>query len=233
MLYAALGDSITHGYAATTDEHSYVSQVRSALAKSQPVSLFLNAKPGWTSKQLQKSLSTTPECIWEEAKLITLLVGGNDMLRAAPWLLESNPGQMMKVADRLYENLTSILYTIRRPQSTIVIATLYNPFPNSLMCEEYTDILNKSIRLLASREKLCLADVRKQFRHREDRFIEGYRRGSIRDLRLRGNPVHPNDAGHSLIARTLLAAYRQSVMSGRSVRRRPRRRAGTQSRSER
>jgi lysophospholipase L1-like esterase len=223
MIYAALGDSITYGYSATSDEHTYVSRIQASLAKQQqPVNLYLHAKPGWTSRQLLKSLAKTPSCIWEEAKVITLLVGGNDMLRAAPWLLDSNPGHMVKVADAFYENITEIIQLVRRPHSVLILGTVYNPFPNSLMCEEYTDVLNRSIRLAAEREGAVLADIRRTFRNRESKLIEGYRRGQLRDMRLRGNPIHPNDAGHALIARQFLVAYHRSLAKKRGTRRKMR-----------
>lgn len=219
MLYAALGDSITHGYCATDDTNSYVSRIRSALSKQGPVSLYLLAKPGWTSRQLLKVMRSTPSCIWDEARLVTIVVGGNDILKAAPWLIDGNTSRMIKVADKLYENLTEIVRLIKRPQSTIVLGTLYNPFPNSMLCEEFTDILNKSIRLVAQREKVGLADIRQQFRNHEQQLVDGYRRGQIRDIRIRGNPIHPNDHGHEAIARAVLRAYRRSFATTRAARR--------------
>lgn len=211
MLYAALGDSITYGYSASEDERSFVARVRRALARQTKVSLYTCAKPGWTSKQLSRAVRRTPECIWDEAKVVTILIGGNDLLWAAPWLVESNPGHMMKVAGRLYDNLTEVVECVSRRTSTVILCTIYNPFPNSVLATEYTHALNRSIRRVAERHHLRLVDLDTVFQGREEAFIDGYQRGQIRDIKFRGNPVHPNDAGHQRIARAVLSVYRRRI----------------------
>lgn len=218
MLYAALGDSITHGYSATRDNSKYVSLVQASLAKHQPVNLFLHAKPGWTSRQLLKSALKVPDVIWDEARLITIMIGGNDLLHAVPWLLDGNSSRVMKVAEKVRNNLAELVHLVRRPGAIILLGTLYNPFPNSFLAEEYTEAINKSIRSVAQREKVHLADVRKHFNRRENEFVDGYRQGKIRDIRLIGNPIHPNDEGHQAIARVFLRTYRRSVANARIAR---------------
>ncbi|MBX5435818.1 MAG: SGNH/GDSL hydrolase family protein [Alicyclobacillaceae bacterium] len=220
MLYAALGDSITYGYCATSPERRYVARMQRALR--QPTSLFVQARPGWTSRQLLRTLRRVPECIWDEAKLVTILIGGNDLLVSAPWLLEGHPGRTFKVAERLYVHLTDIIRYVRRPQSTVIVGTLYNPFPNSLLAKECFHVVNETIRLAAQRERVAVADVAARFANREADLIDGYRRGTLRDLRLIGNPIHPNDAGHEVIASTMLAAYRQAAGAPRTERARMR-----------
>lgn len=220
MLYAALGDSITYGYSASCDAQSFVARVRRTLAKQQPVSLYLSAKPGWTSRQLRKAVLKAPECIWDEARLVTILVGGNDLMWSAPWLVDSNPAQLLRVTERLYDNLTEIVECVARPRSTLLVGTLYNPFPNSLLSEEYTVALNKSIRRVVQQKGVHLIDIHQPFLSHEAELIDGYRNGQIRDLRLRGNPVHPNDAGHAVISKTVLTAYRRVNANRRTARRR-------------
>lgn len=221
MLYVALGDSITYGYSSTSEETRYATLVQRSLSK-QPVNLHVHAKPGWSSKYLLKSLKTIPPVIWGEAKLITIMIGGNDVLRSLPGLLDGNPNRMLRVAERYYENLVEIVQMIRRPQSTMVIATIYNPFPNSMIVEQYIEVLNKTIRMCAQREGLLLADVHKHFTRRESDYIDGYRRGRIRDFRFFGNPIHPNDEGHRHIARIIMEAYRKPLTALQPVRRKSR-----------
>lgn len=210
MLYAALGDSITYGYSASTDGRSFVGRIRRTLSRQAKVSLYTCAKPGWTSRQLLRSVRRTPECIWDEAKLVTILIGGNDLLWSAPWLVESNPGHFLKVAGRLYDNLTEVLECVSRPTSTVILCTIYNPFPNSLLAADYTNGLNRSIRRVAKRFDLKLVNLEGVFQGREESLIDGYQRGQIRDIKFRGNPVHPNDTGHQKIARAVLSAYRRA-----------------------
>lgn len=218
MLYAALGDSITYGYTAGDENSRYVARIQSSLSKQQAVNVFLHAKPGWTSKQLLKSAERVPDVIWAEARLITILIGGNDLLRAVPWLIEGNTARIMRIAEKVRDNVAELVHLIKRPHSTILLATLYNPFPNSLLAEEYTEAINKSLRMIAQREKVHLADVRKHFFRRESEFIDGYRHGKLRDMRIRGNPIHPNDTGHEAIAQVFLRTYRRTATNARVTR---------------
>jgi lysophospholipase L1-like esterase len=221
LLYAALGDSITYGYEASTGDAAYVARFVKFLSRNQSVNLFVHAKPGWTSKHLVKSLPKVPDCIWKEAQLITVMMGGNDLLRASPWLLSGTAKNVQKVAQRFQHNLERIVATVRQPRTTCIIATLYNPFPNSALAEECIGLINQSILHIANQYQLAVADVRNVFRNREQRYIKGYKQGSIRDMRLIGNPIHPNDEGHAAIAREFLTAYRRATVSPRKSRQRP------------
>lgn len=207
MLYAALGDSITYGYSSSSDAKAFVQRLRRGLAPKKPPNVYLQAKPGWSSKQLLKSLKNVQDCIWEEAQVVTLMVGGNDLLFSAPWLLNGGDEQIIKVADRVYQNITEIVSIAKRPHHRFVIGTLYNPFPHSIRAEEFTDRVNKSIRLVATRHKLRIADVRRAFSGHEAKYIDGYNRGILRDMKIFDNPVHPNDAGHAIIAQVFLKAF--------------------------
>lgn len=209
MLYVALGDSITHGYESTAESKRFVARIQRELSRNRRrVSLHVQARPGWTSKHLLRSLKSVPDCVWEEAKVITILVGGNDIIWALPWLIQGNSAASMRVAEKLRVNLTDIVRTVKRPGSEIYIGTIYNPFPNSLVAEECTSLINKSIRLVARRENLILMDLHKLFFKAEDKYIKGYRRGVVSDFKWKGNPIHPNDAGHAAIAKAWLNAYR-------------------------
>lgn len=205
MLYVALGDSVTCGLCASS--RGYVTRIQSSLANEAPVHVWLQAKIGWTSKQLLMSLMNVPDYIWTEARLVTIMVGGNDLLKAGPWLLNDNTVSLQKVTDRLQKNLNHILQLVHQPETTVILATLYNPFPHSVIAQKCIDKANHTIRLIAQREDVKLSDVQNQFFLREHELIGGYRRGQLRDCRVVGNPIHPNDAGHELIATEFLRAY--------------------------
>ncbi|WP_203114986.1 SGNH/GDSL hydrolase family protein [Alicyclobacillus sp. TC] len=210
MLYAALGDSITYGYSATNPNHNFVSLIhRKGFSPIQP-NLFILARPGWTSKQLLKSILRTPEVIWDETRYVTLWIGGNDAIRAMPFVLSGDFAPLRRVAERLRANLSSMIQHIRRPKMQIYVANLYNPFPNSHLAEEAIHLLNDAIAGVARQEGVKLVDMYRSLHGRESLAIEGYRRGVLQDVRLRGNPIHPNDDGHRWIAETWLKAISPS-----------------------
>ncbi|MCL6632067.1 MAG: SGNH/GDSL hydrolase family protein, partial [Alicyclobacillus herbarius] len=167
-----------------------------------------------------KSLKDVPECIWGEARLITILIGGNDFLKAMPWLIDGNRGRLLRVGGQVQENLTQIVHTVRSPQTTVILGTMYNPFPNSLVAQECIDTLNQVICHVATREHLILADVRNRYFGNEHLFVDCYKQGRLRDFRIRNNPIHPNDKGHEAISRVFLAAYRKSLVQTRRTTRR-------------
>lgn len=209
MLYAALGDSITFGYSSSRDANSYVNRLKRTLSNQQQVNVYQTAKPGWTSKQLLRAVKKVPPSIWEEAKVITILVGGNDALRAAPWLMNGNRTRLLQVSDNLQKNLSEIISIVKRRQNIVLLGTLYNPFPNSLMADECTDVLNRAIRKTSRRQGVWLVELQESFAGREPKLIDSYKRGILKDFRLiRANPVHPNDAGHRAIAQAFLRTYR-------------------------
>jgi len=214
MIYAALGDSITYGHSSTSEDKRFVDILQRSLARSKSctVNVHVQAKPGWTSTDLRKSLKGVPPCVWAEARLVTLMIGGNDLLHAAPWLVEGNVTKMVRVADKLQQNILEIVEEVRPPSGMMIISTLYNPFPNSVVANEATQYLNKAIRTVAKRHKLLLVDVQQHFFRHESAWIDGFRRGEIRDLKIRGNPVHPNDVGHAELAKIFLRSYRRSLL---------------------
>lgn len=208
MMYVALGDSVTYGYSSTKEQLAFPRRLaRKLSARQRRYHVYLQAKPGWTSKQLLKSLESVQDCIWEEAKLVTLMIGGNDLLRSSPWLLNGNHDRLLRIVDRYHENVTKIVETAKRPQQKFLIATLYNPFPNSLLAEEYTDLVNEVVRRVARRHRLTVVDIASAFRGRESKFVDGYKRGSIRDFKLIGNPIHPSDEGHAAMSNAFARAY--------------------------
>lgn len=213
MLYTALGDSITFGYCSTQPERRYVSRLHSMLGMKQPLNLWVHAKPGWTSGRLLQSLSDLPEDLWEETLIATLMIGGNDLLRAIPFLWTGNPASLIRVSDKLYRNVTQILDRISKPHNVVVVGTLYNPFPNSKIAASCTEVLNNAIRSAAQRDGVEVAEVQNAFKPRAKQCIDGYRRGLMRDIRIIGNPIHPNDDGHQLIAKVFHQAYHKRQSS--------------------
>lgn len=212
MLMLALGDSITYGYGTTSPEHSYAQRLKRQFARGTRVSMHVQAKPGWTSKQLLRSLRDLPECIFDEAQIVTLMIGGNDLIKNMPALLNTSPAKIAEVCDKSRKDIESIIEIANRPYNTFAIATLYNPFPNFSVAERITDRFNDMIRRVAAKHKLLVMEAPKAFRGHEADYVENFRSGSFRDIRLFRNPIHPTDAGHE----ALYTAFYRTLQRARS-----------------
>lgn len=219
MLYVALGDSITYGYSAVDMSNSYVNLLQEYLAHSgESVSVFSLCKPGWTSRQLLRAVQKVPRCIWQEAKTVTLLIGGNDLVNAFPFVLYRREVTVKKLVDSLCKNVKDILRIVREEFSgELILATLYNPFPESSIATELLNATNRMLRQVAKSFRGKIADIEKVFRGSETQFIEKFKHGSLVDFRLFRNPIHPTDEGHHAIAQSIMAArnYRQPPLSSR------------------
>lgn len=212
MLYAALGDSITYGFCSTGVSNRYANLLLNKMRSKPAMKLFVHAHPGWTSTRLLTSIREIPADVWDETKLVSLMIGGNDLLRAIPFLLHSNPTGLVRVTERLHHNLESILRTVTHGDAQALVGTLYNPFPNSPVAKRCTVALNQAIRCAAEENGATVADVYDAFTPHASRCVDRYRTGRIRDFRIVGNPIHPNDEGHRIIANQFYNAY-QSVVA--------------------
>ena len=206
MIYLALGDSITHGYNATGESRRYVALLAQKLDRLERTSVHVHAKPGWTASQLAASLPKVPECILREAAIVTVMVGGNDLLRAMPWYLnDADSGR-----DRLDQSFSPAMREILRlapgrPGAQRLLCTVYNPFPEwDLACTAVED-LNGMIQRAAAEHGCPVVSVHRSYAGRERDLVDGYRSGQSDDFRLVRNPIHPNDSGHALLAEELFA----------------------------
>lgn len=207
MNYLALGDSITFGHCAKTKAAPFPTHVQTLLAHAIPTRLQLLAKPGWTSDRLLQALSASKDRQCEETRLATLIIGGNDVIKHTMPLLVGRTGGLEQAAERLYANMERMIEMISHPKTTILVGTMYNPFPNWWVMETVTRIMNQRIRRLAELDNVYLLDLEKLFRSRENQWIDGYRQGRFLDLRPIGNPIHPSLKGHRIIAEEIVRVY--------------------------
>lgn len=214
MLMLALGDSITYGYGATVPENSYAQRLKAQFSRHARVSMHIQAKPGWTSQQLLKSLRDVPSCIFDEAEIVTLMIGGNDLLKNTPVLFHPSAQKMAEVCEKSRSNIEAIIDIANRAYNTFTIATLYNPFPRFDVANSLTSQFNDMIRSIAVRHRLLVAETGKLYRGREADYVENFRTGSLRDVRLFGNPVHPTDEGHAAIYRAFYRTLQRARQKG-------------------
>ncbi|GMK40765.1 spore germination lipase LipC [Paenibacillus sp. CCS19] len=211
MHYLALGDSITFGHDLRTKLSPFPSHVQSLLEENEEVEMLMHAKPGWTSDKLLQSISRSRDRLCEEQRLVTLVIGGNDVIKYTLPLLVGNTSGLSRAAEHLCNNIRSIISLVSHPGTTILIGTIYNPFPNWWVMEKTTQIINQHIRRLIEWYDVHLLDLEHLFKGSESNWIDGYRKGRFLDLRPIGNPIHPNVVGHQAIAEEVVRVYHQVV----------------------
>ncbi|MCH5584056.1 SGNH/GDSL hydrolase family protein [Shimazuella sp. AN120528] len=207
----ALGDSITFGYNLGDN------QSPSPYAFPYLMGANLNKKvenlgvPGWTSGDLLQALQTEKfQTAVEQAKIITLDIGSNDILRLASQYGLLNPENAQKpiqltpeqqkgfeqATQQFAENLPIIIQHIKQfaPSSKIVLYNLYNPFPSASiylhpLSESMIGQLNTIIENNANKFHLKVADAHAAFDEQQYTLV-----------RLAQNDVHPTMEGQKVLA---------------------------------
>lgn len=242
--YIALGDSLSEGVGASDPTAAaFVPLVRRSLGEG--FELLNLGHSGDTSHDLldhghlDEAIAQIQERNGDDdqandVKLVTLEIGGNDLLRIYFSLvitgtcpdLETSL-QQAECVDALasalqnYEpNLRTALDRLQEadPSVPIVLLTLYNPFSGSgtnaeigeLALEGLPDTpfpegLNDIIRAQAGKREVILADVYPLFEGRAPELISG-------DL------IHPNDQGYRVIADAVLGALGATTAAPRTRR---------------
>lgn len=221
LIYLAMGDSITYGYEATDESRRFVTLVTGKLGGRMPIHPYVHARPGWRAEQLLAGLSRVPGAILREAGLISLLVGGNDLLRAMPWYLDNPESGRQRLIQTFCPAFRDILRSVARKDACVLVSTLYNPFPHWDVAAAAVDGLNTLIVDMAAEQDCPVVRLDECYRGREARYVKGYRRGEAGDFRLVRNPIHPNDEGHARIAEALYDAFAnwRRARAGRAGRR--------------
>jgi acyl-CoA thioesterase I len=209
IVYTALGDSITFGNNASSPWRAYPNRVRVELQKRSGVALYVLAEPGWTSGALNAAVlgdGGLEQVL--RSSVITIWVGGNDLAYAGLRLLQSGltgAGAQRVLAGTIaaYGRNVAVLVTAVRKvsQAQILLCTQYNPFPHSPIAAQTVGALNEATIAAAAPLHVSVAPVHEWFAGQEAALIAGYRSGRLEDARLSPRlPIHPNDAGHALLA---------------------------------
>ncbi|OYD09854.1 SGNH/GDSL hydrolase family protein [Paludifilum halophilum] len=206
--YVALGDSITVGYSAV-GRRGFVDRLADRLSQQgHPINVYNAARKGMTSRLLVDQLAGSPYLhhLLYRANLITLCIGGNDLLYAyIRFFLSGDPSVYFQTVYH-YEFRLRRIYSLIRSRSSAPLFTLnlYNPFPHSPSAVTWISAINDRIEKISAGWSVPIIDLYHHFLGSEPFLIRGYRTGHLSDYRLFGsNPVHPNDRGHQLIANAL------------------------------
>ena len=174
----ALGDSLTHGVGDTSNRGGYVYLVKQKLEHQNQVKVTSHnyGKTGDRSDQIQARLEKSKQMQAElkQADVITLTVGGNDMMKVLQdnFLLLANnklAGAMPKAKEDYRLKLTSLFKTIRHynEDAPIFLISIYNPFyvyfPTLTDLQKYTNQWNVLAKQVANRDgNTYFVDVNRQ-----------------------------------------------------------------------
>lgn len=208
----ALGDSITYGYNLGENNDAPSKYAFPSLIGTQLKKNVENlGVPGWTSDDLLQALKTEKfQTSIKKAKIITLNIGSNDILRLASQYGLLNPENAQKpiqltpeqqqgfqqATQKFSENLPIIIKNIKQlaPSSKIVLYNLYNPFPSAStylhpFSETIIGALNTIISSNTNKFRLPLADAHSAFDEKQYTLV-----------RLAQNDVHPTMEGQKVLA---------------------------------
>lgn len=209
FIYTALGDSITAGLAATSPARAYPALVVSMMQRTvrgQGMRNEVLAQPGWTSQALTTAVFDNPAAILAASQAVTIWVGGDNLVRTGLAVLGGAPKSSVERSIVQYgKDLGALaMYIHHVSHGRIIICTQYNPFPASPLAVRAIGALNDATLAVQSRVDALVARPDIWFAGRESQLIAGFRTGRIEDA-LKGDPaVHPNNAGHQVIADNLL-----------------------------
>lgn len=197
--YTALGDSITAGVGAYvrsnfTKHYAKMLQIHTR----SPVHRKVNAKRGATSGELHHMLqSPSYQKNILSAHLITITIGGNDLLQANRAFEKTrDPAILEKAVNQYEQHMRMIVETIERlkgaPQTPYLIQLigLYNPFPEIPYSAYWIQQFNQTLHSMSS-QHIQYVDLQSIY-------------GNYGKDVLFMNHIHPNARGHYLIAQQLM-----------------------------
>lgn len=212
--YVALGDSIAAGTASDVD---YVQLYAERFADETGAEVLVEntGVPGWTADDLLRALQDDEElrASVAEADLVTVNIGGNDLLRPLGAVLQGECGgedqqdcvreAIPPLLDGWDAVLDEVLELTEGRTDGVRTMDLYAPrsvlrLSGGLEADllGHLDAVNEQLRAAAEARGIAVADVHAAF-HADD--VED---GTVRLLAIDG--VHPNREGHARIADALL-----------------------------
>ncbi|WP_181438871.1 SGNH/GDSL hydrolase family protein [Paenibacillus sambharensis] len=181
-IYAAIGDSLTAGVGAP-EGFGFAPRYRHAAQEQlrQPVRLATVGVSGMDSTGLARLLRSDPELrmLLRHAQLISVTIGGNDLIAAAKaFLIDEDPAHFeraLKTFKPCYESILRQLTEVRNGRDTPCIvrtANLYNPFPGQPVAVRWVARFNTYIQECAkSYSNLAVADLHRLVSGSESRLL--------------------------------------------------------------
>ncbi|MDR6549747.1 GDSL-type esterase/lipase family protein [Paenibacillus qinlingensis] len=200
--YLAFGDSLTVGYGAE-EGHGFVSVYRQRLEclLNVPVTLRHAGTNGATTAQLLETIESDQQLQKDiqEATLITITAGGNDLIQAAIPFFYNGDNSVLKTALQTYESnyrkLISQIEKLRQGIKTpylLALIGLYNPLPQIPDAAYWVQRFNLFLRKL-EQPHIQVVQV-------YDAFV------GQAALFLAEDAIHPNELGYEKVANQLEVA---------------------------
>lgn len=219
MLLSVYGDSIAVAYG-LPPQQGFVPKLARRMANSNHrYTNYANfGQDGMTSWDLASAFADHAD--WRDglasAAAICILIGGDDLIRDLPILLQTpSKGaahKAMLVSQKAYLTLLASAVALKNRRACIAVGTVYNPFPHTPIAAEAVNIYNDSVIATAARQfSVPIAPIHQAFSGNEPPLIRGYSNGVAGAPGRNGirYPIHPSAEGQSVIANvfaTTLAA---------------------------
>ncbi|UKS29073.1 GDSL-type esterase/lipase family protein [Paenibacillus sp. HWE-109] len=201
--YLAFGDSLTVGFGAP-EGLGFVSIYRQKVERllNVPVHLHHAGKNGATTTELLEALGSNPtiQKDVQEADIITITAGGNDLIQAAiPFFYQNDP-MLLKTALQTYEanykKLMGQIKALRKGIETpcyIALIGLYNPLPQIPDAAYWVQRFNLFLRKL-EQPHVRIVQVYDAFVGRDGTYLSE-------------DAIHPNEQGYDALAQQVEKAF--------------------------
>ncbi|MFL0582742.1 GDSL-type esterase/lipase family protein [Solibacillus silvestris] len=208
VFYLALGDSLTRGVGDETQDYGYTIRLQQELEKwpmVKEVELDNRGKNGRRSNQLLSLLKHGHyDEELEKANLVTITLGGNDVMKIVKKNLFSMKKSMFdKELPKFAKRYEQVIAEIRKvnPEVPIILVGFYNPFsivvdeitPFDPIISEWNDEIEK---LAATDENACFVSV-------EDLFVTN------EDMVYHVDFFHPNSTGYDRMTKRIIESMQQ------------------------
>lgn len=200
--YLAFGDSLTVGFGAP-DGRGFVCSFRQKVEQllNVPVQLIQAGTNGATTSELLQTLESDVQIQKDiqEADIITITAGGNDLIQAAiPFFYQNDPAFLksaLQTYETNYKKLMMQIETLRQGIITpylIALIGLYNPLPQVPESAYWVQRFNIFLRKL-EQPHIHIVQVYDAFVGQDTRYLSE-------------DAIHPNEDGYDELTRQLECA---------------------------
>ncbi|ESU30244.1 hypothetical protein G3A_23080 [Bacillus sp. 17376] len=211
----AAGDSLTQGVGDSTNTGGYIPYLAEQLENEKTIknANFENfgVRGNRTAQLLKRLKNKNIQSSIEEADLIILTIGGNDLMKVVKENFSSLKINHFKTEQKLFtEQLQEIFFSIRNQnqEAPIVLVGLYNPFYNWFAdVKEMNQIVDEwngqSLTIVEQDGNSYFVDIHDIFLNNEENLLYT-------------DYFHPNDRGYQLIADRIYEILDEQVIDSLS-----------------